>query len=221
MLRRNVTKSFLCRRSLAVLGPSRPCDESCIGSEWSCHPHGGTALSAVVLLPPAAPASVATGWLPSVDVIVPYKTKLQRSGFYLVLFDDKFLPHSTASAAGTCWGPICSGFCLCGWWSRTHYHPAFPYTLLFFLLIWRLCDAICLNVQSGFEMKTEEERIAQMLSFVRWGNILTEVGLNKKKKIKKQHHLNNGEKRLVILHAPFRQNVQSANIITLLDLWFT
>lgn len=68
---------------------------------------GGTALSAVVLFPPAAPASVARGWLPSVDVIVPYKTKLQRSGFYLVLLYDKFLPHSTASAAATCWGPIC------------------------------------------------------------------------------------------------------------------
>lgn len=107
VLCRNVTKKFFAWKFLAVLGPSQHRDESCIGSEWSCHPLGGTALSAVVLLPPAAPASAATGWLPSMDVIVPYKTKLQRSGFYLVLFNDKFLPHSTASAAGTCWGPIC------------------------------------------------------------------------------------------------------------------
>ncbi len=88
------------------------CDESCIGSKWSCHPRGGTTLSAVVLIPPAAPASAATGWLPSMGVTaatVPCQTKPYRSGFYLVLSNDKSLPHSTASAAGTCWRPSVKG----------------------------------------------------------------------------------------------------------------
>eukprot|EP00064_Thunnus_orientalis_P001480 superscaffoldBa00000101_g1483 len=49
------------------------------------------------------PASATAGWLPSKDVTavaVPCKTKPYRSGFYLVLSNDKSLPHSTASAAG-------------------------------------------------------------------------------------------------------------------------
>lgn len=57
-------------------------------------------------------ASAATGWLPSKDVTaetVPCKTKPSRSGFYLVLSNDKSLPHSTASAAGTCWRPSVKG----------------------------------------------------------------------------------------------------------------
>lgn len=43
-------------------------DESCIGSKWSWHPRGGTTPPAAVLIPPAGPAPVATGWLPSKDV---------------------------------------------------------------------------------------------------------------------------------------------------------
>lgn len=73
---------------------------------------GGTSLPDVVLFPPAAPASTATGWLLSMGVTaatVPCKTKPQRSGFYLVLSNDKSLPHSTASAAGTCWRPSVKG----------------------------------------------------------------------------------------------------------------
>lgn len=57
-------------------------------------------------------ASAATGWLPSEDVTaetVPCKTKPRWSGFYLVLSNDKSLPHSTASAAGTCWRPSVKG----------------------------------------------------------------------------------------------------------------
>lgn len=88
------------------------CDESCIGSKWSCRPRGGKTLSAAILIPPAAPASVATGWLLSKGVTaatIPCKTKLNRSGLYLVLSNDKSPPHSTASAAGTCWRPSVKG----------------------------------------------------------------------------------------------------------------
>lgn len=88
------------------------CDESCIGSKWSRHPRGGRTLSAVVLFPPAALRQRPQVGFPSQDVTtatVPCKTKPYRSGFYLVLSNEKSLPHSTASAAGTCWCPSVKG----------------------------------------------------------------------------------------------------------------
>lgn len=88
------------------------CDESCIGSKRSCHPCGGMAVSAVVLLPAAA-----VRHRPQVDFpqrmsavpLSPYTTKPYRSGFYLVLSNDKSFPHFTAFTAGTCWRPSVKG----------------------------------------------------------------------------------------------------------------
>lgn len=103
-----MTESF-CGSSLAVLGQvslvmNHALDQSgaaiLVGAQHCLLP------SSFHLLPRA---SAATGWLPSKDVTVPYKTEPQRSGFYLVLSNDKSLPHSTASAAGTCWRPSVKG----------------------------------------------------------------------------------------------------------------
>lgn len=71
--------------------------------------------SATVLTPPGAVRQWPQVGFFSQDVTtaaaaaVPRKTKLYRSGFYLVPSNDKSLPHSTASAAGTCWRPSVKG----------------------------------------------------------------------------------------------------------------
>ena len=88
-----------------------PCDESCIGSEWSCHAFGGHSAACCHLQSTCCPcdrghrlASLEERHRPP-----PCLTKPLRSGFYLAHFNDKSPPCSAACAAGTCWRPSVKG----------------------------------------------------------------------------------------------------------------
>lgn len=68
----------------------------------------------------------------------PRKTKPHRSGFYLVLSNDKSLPHSTASAAGTCWRPSVKGIVYVVGDPELITIPPSPIHYCSSLLIWRI-----------------------------------------------------------------------------------
>lgn len=87
-------------------------DESCIGSKWGWHPRERAQHclpSPSFHLPPCVSGHRLV-FLRGCHCYCPYcNTKPYRSGFYLVLSNDKSLPHSAAPAAGTCWCPSVKG----------------------------------------------------------------------------------------------------------------
>ena len=77
------------------------------------------------------PAPLATGWLsPWMSSQWPARKKALWKPVLFSPLWGRSLPHSTASAAGTCWLPSVKGIVLCAYWSWTHYHQPLQHTIV-------------------------------------------------------------------------------------------
>lgn len=120
-------------------------DESCIGSKWGRHPRerAQQCLSSPWFHLPPCVSGHRLAFLDGCHCRRPYRnTEPYGSGFYLVLSNDKTLPHSTAPAAGTCWCPSVKGIVYVPGDPELISIPPSSFTLLFFLLIWRLFGSL-------------------------------------------------------------------------------